>query len=177
LTGWRAALLRGERTFADLVGGEHLRLATDALVYHSRWITPENAPRRFDARFFVARVPEGQEPLHDDRETTAADWFTPARALADAQAGAITLTPPTVRTLEDLVDAGDAAHVLAASQARIVRPITPRVSTAGGKPVVVYPGDADYAAAAPGIDLGATTPGPRDRLVMEGTGWRSERWD
>src|SRR5690349_13806020 len=48
----RAALLAGATTFAAIVATERLDLATDTLHYFSRWITPVNVPRRYDARFF-----------------------------------------------------------------------------------------------------------------------------
>ena len=59
----RTALLAGDLTFAELVAHERLELATDALEYWSRWITPVTAPRRYDARFFIARMPPDQEPV------------------------------------------------------------------------------------------------------------------
>ena len=43
--------------------------------------------RRFDTRFFVARAPQAQEPLHDDHETIASLWVRPADALGPARAG------------------------------------------------------------------------------------------
>src|SRR6185436_1503112 len=92
--------------FEELVTRERLILRAADLGYFSRWITPVQAPRRYDARFFVGCVPPHQTPLHDDRETTAADWLTPADALARAAAGSVVLTPPTARTLEEILDFG-----------------------------------------------------------------------
>jgi len=146
----RAALLAGTRTFEQMLAHERLALATDRVEYFSRWITPVTAPRRYDARFFVARLPEGQEPLHDARETTAADWFTPAGALASARAGTLTLTPPTVRTLEDLTALSHCEAIFAAARERRFPAILPKVVQVDGRMTILYPGDAAYERATPG---------------------------
>ena len=77
----RDALNRGALAFADLLVGHGLRLPADELVYFDHWITPPVRPRRFDARFFVARAPHGQEGSHDDGEAVHSVWLRPAEAL------------------------------------------------------------------------------------------------
>jgi 8-oxo-dGTP pyrophosphatase MutT (NUDIX family) len=171
----RMALLAGELSFAELVERERLRLATDRVEYFSRWITPVNAPRRYDARFFVAEVPADQEPVHDERETASVTWLAPAAALERTQAGALTLAPPTLRTLEDLRDLGSTARILEAARARLFPPILPKVVDLGGRMTILYPGDVAYARAVPGEPAGADAPGPRNRVVLEGGAWRSIR--
>jgi 8-oxo-dGTP pyrophosphatase MutT (NUDIX family) len=173
----RAALLAHRLTFADIVARERLTLATDALRYWSRWITPVTAPRRYDARFFVARMPVGQAPLHDERETVATAWLTPDAALAESRAGRIVLAPPTVRTLEDVGRCGTTADVFAATADRTVTPILPKTVQVGDAMTVLYPGDVDYDAAVPGARLEARTDGRLNRFVMGGRGWQSFRTD
>jgi 8-oxo-dGTP pyrophosphatase MutT (NUDIX family) len=171
----RRALLDGALTFGTLVARERLVLRADALGYYSRWITPVQAPRRYDARFFFARVPPDQTPLHDDRETTSAEWMTPADALAGAAAGSLVLTPPTARTLEDLIDLGSLATILASTKGRHVTPILPKVVQIGDRMGVLYPGDVDYAGAESGTALPAESPGPFNRVIMDDAGWRRFR--
>src|ERR1700677_4329023 len=65
------------------------------LVPWSRWITPEISARRFDTWFFVAALPPGSSFAISVAESDAAEWLTPAAALDAAQAGRITLLPPT----------------------------------------------------------------------------------
>src|SRR5207244_1992042 len=77
----RHAVDTGGRRLVDVCAAENLRLAVDGMHYFSHWITPEGAPRRYDTRFFVARAPAGQVPLHDDRETIANTWIGPEEAL------------------------------------------------------------------------------------------------
>ena len=46
----------------------------------AHWVTPEIEIRRYDTRFFLARMPEGQTPKHDEGETTALEWLSPTRS-------------------------------------------------------------------------------------------------
>ena len=64
---------------------------------------PEIETRRFDTRFFLARLPEGQVPVHDRMELTESRWLTPAFALTENAAGRIVLMPPTLKTIEELL--------------------------------------------------------------------------
>ena len=48
----------------------------------AHWVTPHIETRRFDTRFFLARMPEGQVAKHDEGETTALEWLTPRGAVA-----------------------------------------------------------------------------------------------
>lgn len=171
----RRALLDGTLTFTELVARERLALRADALSYFSRWITPVQAPRRYDARFFVARVPQGQTPLHDERETTAAEWLTPSDALAGAAAGSLLLTPPTARTLEELIDLGSCASILERARQRRVTPILPKVVQIGEHMGVLYPGDVDYERTEPGAITPADSAGPLNRVIMDAAGWRRFR--
>ncbi len=171
----RRALLDGNLAFAELVARERLSLATGQLVYFSRWITPVQAPRRYDARFFVARVPAGQTPLHDERETTSAEWMHPAVALESAALGTLVLTPPTARTLEELHDLGTCDAVFARARTRRVVPIIPKVVQIGPHMGVLYPGDADYERTEPGAAADPESPGPLNRVIMDAAGWRRFR--
>lgn len=90
-------------TVAQLCATEGLTLALDELRTYARWVTPLGAPRRYDTRFFVARAPEGQVALHDDREVIGHVWIRPSEALDRHDAGLFNLILPTRATLEDLV--------------------------------------------------------------------------
>ena len=65
------------------------RIDGAALVPWVRWVTPEISPKRFDARFFLARAPEGQEPQVDGREATEGLWIAPQEALQRWEDGAM----------------------------------------------------------------------------------------
>jgi hypothetical protein len=137
----------GTVSLIDLCTQEQLRLVTDNIHYVSHWITPVGEPRRFDTRFFIARAPEAQEPLHDDNETIASLWVAPTEALAMHKRGELAMIPPTISNLEFLVPHATADMALQAAK-KIGMPTTilPQIKTnADGKVIgVSMPGDTDY---------------------------------
>jgi 8-oxo-dGTP pyrophosphatase MutT (NUDIX family) len=92
-------------TFREVVLGHDLELRGDWLAPFSRWVTPPVVPRRFDARFFVAWLPDGAAPAFDPREVAGHDWMTPAAALEAMAEGRIELWMPTSTTLQQLAGA------------------------------------------------------------------------
>ena len=103
-TGRRArAGGRGRRLVPGASSSAHdLALRGDWLTPLSRWVTPPVVPRRFDARFFVAWLPDGAVPTFDAREVAGHDWMTPAAALEAMADGRIELWMPTSTTLQQL---------------------------------------------------------------------------
>jgi hypothetical protein len=143
--GHRQAVDRGERRLVEVCMEEGLQLAVDSMFYFSHWITPEGAPRRYDTRFFIARAPEAQVPLHDDREVIANLWVRPADALARHRAGEFDLIFPTVRSLmalERFATADDA--LFAAAAVEHVPTMLPRIIEDQGGYRILLPGDDGY---------------------------------
>ena len=139
----RRQLNAGELDFAALIAAESLQLAADQLVYFAHWITPVTAPRRYDTRFFMAEAPPEQEPFHDDHETIAATWISPAGALTLHQRGEFEMRTPTVRTLETFANCNDVASLrrsLDSIQGN-VRPLMPRIGKDGSR---YLPGEPGY---------------------------------
>jgi len=79
-----------------------LEPALDAVHPWIRWITDPDLPRRFDAMFFVARMPEGQQPSADGHEQFEPVWVSPADALARQERGEFRMIFPTIRSLRRL---------------------------------------------------------------------------
>jgi 8-oxo-dGTP pyrophosphatase MutT (NUDIX family) len=143
----RSAVHGGRLRLIDLCSDEGLRLATDDIHYVSHWITPIGERRRFDTRFFVARAPQAQEPLHDEHETIASLWVRPADALARQERGELAMIAPTMKNLELLAPHATADEALAAT-ASLGRPpvIQPKLRLdADGRVEVVMPSDPDFA--------------------------------
>ncbi|MFP5225234.1 MAG: NUDIX hydrolase [Actinomycetota bacterium] len=128
------------RSFANIIEEAEVVLDPSLLRYWSRLVTPLSAPKRYDARFFVARMPEGQDPLHDDMETTDSVWIRPSRAVEDGRAGRFMIIFPTRRTLEAVDEHADAASVFAAAEDRDPAPLTPEVVLVEGIPKIALPG-------------------------------------
>jgi 8-oxo-dGTP pyrophosphatase MutT (NUDIX family) len=120
----------------------------DELVELARWITPAQVRTRFDTRFFLARLPDGQEPAVDGQECVELRWFAPRAALEAHGAGTLTLVFPTVKQLEQLRElAGEHSTVtglLERARGRTIEPIEPRVLISGGEARVVLPGEPGY---------------------------------
>ncbi len=64
-SNYRIQLQKGEITFCRIAQEEKLLFALDQLHYYAHWITPEARSERFDTRFFLARLPAGQEAIYD----------------------------------------------------------------------------------------------------------------
>lgn len=108
-------------SFLDRCLGRGVVLDVAALVPGGRWETPLGAPIRFDARFFLARSPDGWEPIPDPDEVARCMWLTPAEALAEHGAGRALMAPPTVETLQMLDGHEDVAAVMGAVSSAEVR--------------------------------------------------------
>ena len=131
----------------QLCEAEGLRLTTDSIHYTAHWITPLGEARRFDTRFFLARSPQAQEPLHDDGETIASLWINPADALQQQERGQLMMMPPTMACLKFLADHATADSALAAAAAigtppKILPKRKPRQP--GTRLQIVLPGEPGY---------------------------------
>jgi 8-oxo-dGTP pyrophosphatase MutT (NUDIX family) len=145
LAALRVALNAGELRFLDACRSEGLRLATDRVHYFSHWITPEPAPKRYDTRFFVAALPPGQIPIHDDHETVDTVWVRPDAALARAKAGEFDLIFPTMKNLEAISRFATSAELLGAAAAvERVPTVLPRVVVDERGFRILLPGDPGY---------------------------------
>jgi len=76
----RSALAAGA-PFPRAMADAGLAPALDRLALLTRWITPEALRRRFDARFYLARLPAGQVLHPQPGEVEDVIWISPARAL------------------------------------------------------------------------------------------------
>ncbi len=115
----------GRRLFADVLTEEGLYLRLDQIFSWSHWVTPIGSPRRFDTRFFVCAAPDGQEPLHDERETIASVWLSAADALQRFRDGTINLITPTIKSLEAIGHFPTVASLIDAAAPRAVPLVIP----------------------------------------------------
>ncbi len=141
---YRNLLQQGKLTIRQLVEEEELMLALDRLHYYAHWITPEARSERFDTRFFVACHPEGQEATYDQKETTIGTWLTPRKALEENLEGNVALSPPTLKTLEDLSGFGSIDEVLKSLGKDEIWPILPVHARVSDDTVIIFPWDSEY---------------------------------
>jgi 8-oxo-dGTP pyrophosphatase MutT (NUDIX family) len=123
---------------------EKIFFALDQLHYYAHWITPEARPERFDTRFFLSRHPLGQEASYDRRETTEGTWLTPQKALEGNMEGSLVLSPPTLKTLEDLSRFKDMDEVFQSLKGNRIQPILPVLTKVMDDPVIIFPWDPEY---------------------------------
>lgn len=148
LQSQRRAVAATPSLFIDLLHAERLQLDIRQLVYWAHWITPSNAPRRFDTRFFLAAAPPSQTACIDTIEAVEHAWMTPRAILDAAGQGAMPVSQPTMYNLMEL-EASLRAHasldaMLEAERTRPIAPILPKVRRDDGV-LIVMPWDAEYA--------------------------------
>ncbi|WP_177242849.1 NUDIX hydrolase [Amycolatopsis marina] len=131
----RKALVSRDLSLAAFLAREGLTLRADLLRPWANWVTPAAEPRRYDARFFVATLPEGQTADGATTEAESSGWQRPEDALADAEAGRSRLMPPTWITLTEMAEFAAAAEALATE--RTVRKIMPSLVREGDQVRVV----------------------------------------
>ncbi len=132
-----------ESVFADLLLEQGIVLDATVVEEVARFITPLGSPRRFDARFFVARAPIDQQPVHDDGEIVDWEWVRPVDALERWADGSFTMMSPTVRMVACLSQYNDADDVLAAARRRLDYQRV-RVGDPDGAYRVLLPGEPGY---------------------------------
>ncbi len=88
--------------FLEQIREHDLKLAVDDVFWLCHWITDPDLPKRFDARFFVAKVPPDQEPVADEGEQFEPVWISPRDALQRHEQGRFSMIFPTIRTLRRL---------------------------------------------------------------------------
>ena len=120
---------------------EDLVLDLGALALWAWWVTPKGQHKRFDTRFFVARLPAEQSAAHDDIEMTSLRWATPQAALEAQRAGQMTVIYPTRKNLEELAVHASAQDAWEAAERGEVdqRRIEPTVVVVDGEVMVQHP--------------------------------------
>jgi hypothetical protein len=139
------------------------------MVPYAHWITPFVEKKRFDTRFFLARVPDGQVPLHDAVEMTESLWIHPDRALDAYRLREIRLMPPTLKTLTELCRFGDTTALFQVARGRRIVPILPQACSLDGMATLLLPHDPAY-----GIDGFRQPPRPDEpsRIVFRDKLWQ-----
>lgn len=121
----RDRLMTDAVSFSDALAELDCRIAGDAVEYIAHWITPIPEPRRYDTRFFAARVPPATDAIIDPREMTDALWLAPDEALKRCDEGTLPMVFPTIKTLEALKHFDSTEGVLDGFASAPVRTILP----------------------------------------------------
>lgn len=138
---YRDQLNAGEIDLKTILERENLLADVGQMHYVARWITPLGSPRRFDARFFIARIPSNQIPQHDDSELVNSDWLTPQEILNRIDREEMVLMTVTERMIRSL-DLFDNASQVIDSAAKNLDDERARVHPTTGK--ITMPGEPGY---------------------------------
>ena len=144
VASYRDLIHKGRMNICQLAQEEKLFLALDQLHYYAHWITPEARSERFDTRFFLACHPEGQEATFDQKETTTGVWLTPQKALEENLKGKVPLSPPTLKTLEDLSRFKSVDDVFSSLTNKKIQSVLPILTKGANGPMIVFPWDPEY---------------------------------
>ena len=101
-----------EMALYRLLQADRASLDGERLVLVSRWITPRDAPKRYDTRFYVIEV-EGDPVIRlDTSELIRHTWIFPDDALAFHEEGEWKMFAPTVTHLRWMARKSTVADVL-----------------------------------------------------------------
>lgn len=100
----RAELQQGKYDLPALMAAERLYCDVGRLNYFFHRITPEHYPVRFDTRFYLAALPQGQVPLHSSEEVSESVWLSPREALQRSEDKSLRMMPPTIAVLRTLAE-------------------------------------------------------------------------
>ena len=146
----RSLLNARKTTLLDIVKKEGLFLALDQLHHYAHWITPEARALRFNTHFFLARYPGGQQASADLAETTEGAWMTPRKALEENLARRLVLSPPTLKTLEDLSRFRTVEEAISFAKTCGKPPILSLLLSISGEWFLVFPWDPEFESLAKG---------------------------
>ena len=145
-------------------------ITVDDLVPYAHWVTPEIEIRRYDTRFFLSRMPEGQVAKHDESETTALEWLSPREAIARFERRELLLPPPTWTTIRQLAPRTSIEDVWAWAKTRTIVRVMPGFFKNGDEVTLTLPGDPTFPTI-PGWEIPEET-----RFVLEeGARWHPRK--
>ena len=136
--------------FIKLIEKEQLILDVKQMHYVARWITPEGPPRRFDARFFISRMPSFQTPVHDNSELVHSAWFSPKEILEKFDQGEMVLMSPTLRMVRNLAKFTSADEAIKAA----AQNMPSERARINHKRDIILPGDEGYDQGEENVEFG-----------------------
>lgn len=142
----RSELLADARTFVDVAREHDLSFTSTRVCYFARWITPTRFSRRYDTRFFLARLPADRPDFVPELTEEIADhtWVTPGEAVQLFRTGRLPMLFPTRVTLQALSEFNSIDAVFERYATEAVEPVTPRLLIRGDSIRPVLPGDPEY---------------------------------
>lgn len=123
----RRRLEARELAFTDVLSARGLVLRTDLLAWWGSWITPVFEPKRYDTRFFLARLPEGQVTRDVSTESDEVRWMPVLEVLEAVETGRLAMLPPTYATCLEISEHDSVDVAMGAAADRDRSPILPEM--------------------------------------------------
>ena len=131
--------------FADFLARHDQQIDLGVLVPFTRWVPPPGLHyRRYDTRFYLARLPEGASAGHDGNEATTSCWITPTEALVRADRKEAEVIFPTRRNLERLAQFASIDALFAHARETPIVIVQPEVRMLEGGPHLCIPEGIGY---------------------------------
>ncbi|GAB07571.1 8-oxo-dGTP pyrophosphatase MutT (NUDIX family) [Gordonia amarae] len=124
----RAQLVDKSESLAGFLAANGLTLRADLIAPLAHWIAPVIEKRRYDTRFFVAALPEGQHADGETSEVSVAGWLSAREALNRWVDKQHFVLPPTWSQLREIARFETVAELLA--EPREISMIMPDATTA-----------------------------------------------
>lgn len=102
LKKYQAQINNGEINFFDILTQLNLYPDINNLKFLSHWTTPLTEKKRYSTKFFLSRLPNTQQAVHDGFEGVESLWITPQKALNLYNNGKFPIILPTIKSLEEL---------------------------------------------------------------------------
>ena len=163
---YRRELNSSQITLVEIARKENIFLFLYTLIPYSHWITPEFEKKRFNTRFFLAKLPPGQTTVADAMELTESLWVTPQEALEMHRRKKIILMPPTLKTIEELFAFRNIDELFSAAKTKIIYPILPQLT---GN-ILKLPHDPEYSIDAYKRPVNLSEP---SRILFENGVWKT----
>ena len=102
---YRSKIINNKLLMSEMMEKENLYYSSNNLIYYNRFVTPKFSPKRFDTRFFICKLPEGQEKsiIPHEKEISKIIWIKPQDALKKCKTSEdFKLIFPQIVSLKDL---------------------------------------------------------------------------
>ncbi|MBO0959991.1 NUDIX domain-containing protein [Neobacillus sp. MM2021_6] len=97
------AILEGDISFNEYIMQKGYLLDIGGFHYFGHRITSPPKPYRFNTRFFLANLPQHQEPQPTTSEIETGLWIKPEEAIALHEKGKMNMVMPTIQSLTALL--------------------------------------------------------------------------
>ena len=147
LSHLREKLNNKKISFKDICISESLKLRPKNIVPCAHWVTPTIEPKRFDTRFFLAKVESSQLASHDGYELTESFWIKPSDALKKLADGQMNMIIPTIKNIEKLAEFSSSTEAFDHFEGlgdNAIPPILPKFIKQDGKWIGFFPGEEGY---------------------------------